>query len=535
MADTSPVKSNKTNKKSENRIDLEVVVFDILRGWWAIVICALIAAMATYIFVTERYTPTYYANATLVVSSKDTANGTVYSNLREANRLADSFSYVLGSQVMKEKIAEVLGMDEFDGTVSTNLIEQTNLIEVSVTASSPQTAFAEVTALIEHHNIVTDKAMQGAVLNVLQMPTVPTAPKTAMNRWDSVLQAAGLAALGAIAMLAFISIVSDTVMTENDLVYKVDCKPLTTIYHERKNLSFRARLQGAKCSMLITNPTTSFRFAETYRLFRTRLEYITKKNGDKVIMVASVLENEGKSTTAANIALMLALNGKKVLLMDADMLKPAQYKLFGTRVRRGAGINEVVMSKTYDMGGIAKQEGLPTLSLLLCRDSVPNSTEILGSGEMSSFIKAAKAYFDYVIIDTPPIAYSTDAECVAEQADATILVIRQGVASAHRINNCLDAIKQSGTNVLGCVFNNVRTFDLFGTATSGARYDSNFRQSGGNKKRKESGYGYGGSSGGSGYGYGYGKQSGYGYGYGGERSIPAITPIEETEVEDDDE
>ncbi|MBR4657773.1 MAG: polysaccharide biosynthesis tyrosine autokinase [Clostridia bacterium] len=481
-------------------VDIEVIIFNIIRNWWIILIGCMITAFASYIVISERYTPTYYAEATFVVTSKDGGSDTVYSNLVVASKLADSFSYVLESPVLQQKIAESLDMPAFSGGVTAKHIENTNLIQIGVETLSPQVAFEEINGIIKYHHIVSDNLMGNAVLDVLKAPTVPAAPLQNMNRTAKVITYTLIAALAIIALLVIASVASDEIMTENDLVTRVDCPALATIYHERKNLSLRARLQGAKTSMLITNPTTSFRFAETYRLFRTRLEYLLKRKGHKVIMVSSALENEGKTTSAANTAIILALNNYKVLLIDGDMLKPALYKALTSRVKRGTSISEVIVSD-IGMEDIPTMEGLPTLSLLLGKTSLSNSTEIIGSEEMKDFLTRARDYFDYIVIDTPPISVASDAECFAELADCTLLVIKQGAARARRINDCIDAVSQSGTDMIGCIFNNVYPLDFLSLSGSERGTDS-YRTSGyGNSYR-------------SGYGYSYGRgYYGYGYGY----------------------
>ena len=488
----------------ESGVDIEVIVFNIVRYWWVVLIGAVIAAMCSYIFVSERYTPTYYAGATFVVTSKDGGSDTAYSNLVVASKLADSFSYVLESPVLQQKVAESLGMSRFAGNVTAKRIANTNLIQVSVVTESPQVSFDEMNAIIKNHHVVSDNLMGGSVLDVLKSPTVPTEPQRNMNRFSKVLLYTAIVVVGIIALLVVASVANDEIMTERDLSTRVDCPALATIYHERKNLSLRARLQGVKTSMLITNPTTSFRFAETYRLFRTRLEYLMKKKNYKVIMVSSTLENEGKTTSAANTAIILALNNNKVLLIDGDMLKPALYKVMTARVKRGTSIEEVI-ENDVELDDLPKMEGLPNLSLLFGKNSLPNSTEIIGSEEMRDFIERAKAHFDYVVIDTPPVAVASDAECFAELADCTLLIIKQGGAHARRINECIDAVSQSGTEILGCIFNNVYPLEFF---NFNARRNNDNHSA---RNREHSGYGYG-------YGYGgYGANSrnGYGgYGYG---------------------
>jgi capsular exopolysaccharide synthesis family protein len=295
-----------------------------------------------------------------------------------------------------------------------------------------------------------------------------------MDRGTRVLKYSLIAALAVVGVIAVFSITSDRIMTEKDLESKVDCHPLAVIYHERKNLSLRARLSGVKTAMLITNPTTSFRFAETYRLFRTRLEYLMDKKGHKVIMVSSVYENEGKTTSAANTAITLALNNKKVLLMDGDMLKPAIYKVMSMRVRRGKAINEIIQSEV-PMEEIPTCEGIPNLSLLLGRTSINNSTALIGSNEMNDFMAKAREYFDYIVIDTPPIALASDAECFAEISDCMLLVIKQAGARAKRINECLEAINRSGTEILGCIFNNVYPLEFLGTQSTDSGARQNYR------------------------------------------------------------
>lgn len=463
----------------ESDFNLEVIAFNIIRNWWIILLGCIIVAMFSYVVVSERYKPKFYAEATLAVTSKSGGSDPVYSNLVVASKLAESFTYVIESPVLQQKIAQSLGNDEFSGKVTAKNIESTNILQIGVEADSPKLAFDEICGIIKYHGEVSEGLLGNAVLDVLKAPTVPTEPKKEMNRPGRILKYTLLAAAGIIAILAVDSVVSDQVMTEKDLETKIDCPALATIYHERKNLSLRAKLHGVKTSMLITNPTTSFRFAETYRLFRTRLEYLMKQKDYKVLMVSSVHENEGKTTSAANTSITLALNNKKVLLIDGDMLKPALYKIMTTRVKRGKAINEMIEQEDVSMDQIPTLNGLPNLSLLMGRSELSNSTEIISSNAMRDFIKKARDYFDYIVIDTPPIALATDAECFAELADCMLLVIKQGGARAKRINDSIDAVKRSGAEILGCIFNNVYPLEFFSMPDNDEKTFQNYRTAGG--------------------------------------------------------
>ena len=120
---------NNPNNEPQSNIDVEVIFFNVIKNWWMILIACLIAAMAAYVFVSERYTPSYYAEATLVVSSKDGGSDVVYSNLVVAEKLAESLSYVLESPVLQQKVAESLEMPGFYGKVTALSIDNTNLID----------------------------------------------------------------------------------------------------------------------------------------------------------------------------------------------------------------------------------------------------------------------------------------------------------------------------------------------------------------------------------------------------------------------
>ena len=139
---------------------------------------------------------------------------------------------------------------------------------------------------------------------------------------------------------------------------------------------------------------------------------------------------------------------------------------------------------------------------------------------MKEFMKKAKEHFDYVVIDTPPIALAGDAECFAGICDAAILVIKQGGSRAARINECLEALTASGVDVLGCIFNNVRSVDVLGLSATESGYDSNYKNYGSSFGEYSTGYGkqsggYGSNNGGYGASKGgYGSYGGYG-GYGG--------------------
>ena len=336
-------KENQSEQVSLFSFDLITVVRDVLKRWYLIVAAVLLAAMAAYTVTQLLYKPAYTTNTTFVVSVQD-SSGTVYQNLSATSNLASVFSEVLNSSILRSKILAQLDMRSFDGTISAEAIAETNLLTLRVTASDPRTAFLVTRSIIENHASVSYQVLGDTVLEVLQAPVVPTAPSNPMNAASNLKKAAVLAALGMIVLLAAMSYSKDVVRSKQEAEKKLGCRVLAEIHHEKKHKTLRSRIRRKKTSVLITNPTISFSFVETFRKLRRRVEQHMPKGGN-VLLITSVLENEGKSTVAVNLALTMAKKGKRILLIDCDMRKPACHKILEVNWH-GDGTADVATGRT---------------------------------------------------------------------------------------------------------------------------------------------------------------------------------------------
>lgn len=455
-----------------------VVVMDVARRWLIILLAALMVGVGTYILTDIRYQPVYKTTTTFVVTSRGSSS-TVYSNLSSTSTLASVFSELLNSSLMRKTIVQELDTGTFDGTITAGAISDTNLITVTVTSSDPRTAFQVSRAIIDHHEELTYQVVGGICLEVLQSPRVPMAPSNYNNASGAMKKAVVYAAVAAAALLAVLSWTRNTIRSGSEAREKLDCTYLGEISHERKHKTLHSQLSRRKSSILITDPGTSFRFVETLRKLRHRVEQ--QLHGRKVLMVTSLLENEGKSTVAVNLALSLAQKYKKVLLIDCDLRKPACHAILEQK-NIPHSLREVLTDRA-PLGEAVLREKKTGLYLLLENRGTGNSGDLLGSERMQQLLSWARREFDYVILDLPPMGQISDAEKMAGFADASLLVVRQNTAPAGAVNKAVAALDGSSAKLLGCVLNNVYSTSLF------------------------SGQGYG-------YGYGYGYNKKYG-GYGG--------------------
>ena len=458
--------------------DPVVVVQDVCKRWLVIVLAAILVGVGAYIHADLTYSPVYTSTTTYVVTSRSSTS-TVYSNLSTATTLASVFEELLNSSLLRKTILAEIGSPVFDGSITAAVIPDTNLINVKVTASDPRTAFLVSRAIIDHHEALTYKVLDSTSLEVLQSPSVPFSPANSANAMDQMKKSAALAALAAAAILAVTSTMRKTIRSKYEAEKELNCECLGEIPHEKKRKTLLAHLLRRKSSILISNPATSFRFVENIRKLRRRVERMAHDR--KVIMVTSLLENEGKSTVAVNLAQSLAQKHAKVLLIDCDLRKPACHAILDMHDASSQLYDVLTGQSSLDNAII--QDKMSPLHLLLEKHAMHSSGDLLASQNMQRLLEQVRQDYDYVILDLPPMAAVSDAECMMEYADASLLVVRQNIAPTPALNKAIAALSGGKAKLLGCVVNNV--------------YASNLSAA------QSYGYGYG-------YGYRYGRYGQYG-------------------------
>lgn len=191
--------------------------------------------------------------------------------------------------------------------------------------------------------------------------------------------------------------------------------------------------------------------AESYRTLRTNIQYSSFDKEYRTIVITSSEPGEGKSTTSGNLAISLSQGEKKVVLIDCDLRKPTMHKRF--KLSNVKGLSDIIVGKTDVTSVLQKYND--NLAIITSGKIPPNPAEMIGSKSMNALLEALKKVFDYIILDTPPVQAVTDAQILANKADATILVIRAEKTKKDSINNSLNLLKKVNANVIGTVLNGV--------------------------------------------------------------------------------
>lgn len=431
--------------------DLHSIRKDIMREWWTILLLALSVGMATHVMVSQRYSESYTTKATLFVTTRGTSN-TVYNNLLSAQETAAKFSQILNSNLLQKKVAEEIGMSGFSGTAYSNVIENTNLLEVRVTAGTPDLSFKQMQSILKNYNRVSDYLLGDAILEVLQAPEVPAEPDAALHTRSAVQKSI----LGTLAVLILIlagfSFMKDTIRSDKDVDRKLDAKRLGTIAHENKYKTVRSRFRKAKSSILLSNPTVSFRYVETMKKLSRKVKNLMDDRKGKSILITSVLENEGKSTVAVNLALALSQESKRVLLIDCDFRKPSQYKVLEMQNEEFDDFGAIINGQSK-IENLVNQISGTDLYCILNTMAFPNSTEMITAGILRKVIDYFSKEMDYIILDTSPMALVADAEEINDMTDASLLVVKQHLVEAKDLNDAIDVLNAGHSKLLGCVFN----------------------------------------------------------------------------------
>jgi polysaccharide biosynthesis transport protein len=204
---------------------------------------------------------------------------------------------------------------------------------------------------------------------------------------------------------------------------------------------------------LVTLTAPQSNIAENYRLIRTGLLLSSTEAGPKVFAVTSPLPSEGKTTIISNLAVSLTQAGKRVLLIDGDLRKPRQHKIFG--IKNLDGLTDYLVGKD-ESGGLIKATPIAGLFLINSGPLPPNPAELLGLPRMASLIDRWKPEYDFILIDSPPVLAVSDVLVLAPKLDGILLVAWAGKTSRDALRKTRERLDLMGLKTLGVILNRVR-------------------------------------------------------------------------------
>lgn len=425
-------------------INYRGIIRDLLKNWWIIVLIVISLYLAATGIGKLVYIPEYTVSTTLVVNAQGTSD--TYTSLAMANEMADIIKEVFQSDVLLELVENEIGKTN-QGTITCNQIQETNLLVLNVTSKDPQNAYQFMNSALKHYDEVSDYVFTNATLQEPSIPITPSNSSELINYRNYIALLGGVAVTGIIICLYLFR---HTLKSSKNATKLLDGRVVGIIPYEKKKRD--KHLKKLKQSLLISSPIASMNFVEANGRMSSRIEYHLNKYNYQVLLVTGISENDGKSTVAANICLSFVEKNKKVLLIDGDFRKPAQYKIFDKEVLDTNPLQDVITGKATLKESIYFNKKSNIYELFLYH-AVDDPSKLMDVITLKKIIDQLKEQFDYIIIDCSPISVSVDAEVWMEVVDSTILLVRQDWTDIRIINDTVDLIWQSDCDFIGFALN----------------------------------------------------------------------------------
>ena len=480
-----------------SNINVFTLARDFYRNIILYILAFLIGVLGVKVYSDAIYVPAYTSTMTVSVSTT-TQYAYFYSDLANTIEVAEVLKNVFDSEVLRLKVEEETGKP-FTASISTKTIAETNFIVISVTDATPQKAYDTLVAVYKNYDkVFNNSVFENTRTNVMSPPTVPMKPSNA--KIDSSFGKKLGLLLAAVMMLAilFLSFIRDTVKQASDVENCIDGELLGVVYHDTIKKKKRKISTSSRTDLLIvSNPNISYGFVESIKRLSIKILYKLKGKQAKRVLFTSYDQHEGKSTISTSVAVQLAKEGAKVLLVDVDLRKPTVPSLFPEMTFDKEKNLYAFLKGKASIEDVIQHNAIDDIDVASSPSGHMQSAEVLHKGKLKELLDYAQDKYDVIVLDTPPVSMVADTEQIADIVDLSILVVIQDRITIPEINETIDMLEASNSEFFGVVLNNVKTLGGFITKDHNVNISEK--------------YGYGRSYG---YGYGYGHGYGYGYGYG---------------------
>ena len=415
---------------------------------WIPLTLALLAGGYRYVSIRRSYSPVYETFAVYRVSASRTGSidmGTYgyYMDSNAAKKLASTYPYVMSSDEGKAMLRESYGVSSLPSTVTCRA-EATMLI-LSSRASSAQRAYDGLHMAADVFPRAGVSILGSFTLEVFDEAPMPEAPTNPLNFTSSTIIWALAGFSAGLIFIAMIAFLRKTVHNSEDLreLLNVPCLGLLP------QVRFKARTKGDR-TILLTNPKLDESYIESIRSIRFQLNKELTSQKAKVIMISSTIPGEGKSTLSSNLALALAEQDQRVILVDCDLRKQSLKDLFGIKTPT-RGLVELIAEQDTDLE--AALTPVPDSKLLLLSgDKIAEQPQnFLSSPRLHSIMSALRGYADYVVVDTPPSGLLSDAASLSQWVDGLIYVIRQDYVPRSSVLDSAGMLNGMDIRFIGCV------------------------------------------------------------------------------------
>lgn len=449
------------NVQNENLLTIvKCIIKDILQRWILIVAVMIVFGSVFDFMKTVTYVPQYGTSMTATLSGGEDT----FKNIDKVQSYVNTLDYLMNSNNAKSYVKKKMPITKTTYKAEVTL-KQANVVKIKVTADTKREAYFSIKLLNDWYIDNTERYSFPYNITVLKESKFSTKPVNPNSHIKNFLIGAVGSGFVLSCLFGLYFFLRDTIKSEEEVENKLDTRLYAKLPFEVKK---REDARNKK-AILITSLKTSFFFRESINKLRSKVEASSDKHGYKSFMITSAYENEGKSSVAANLALALAKNGRKVVLVDADFNKPAVFKIFD--LDGSKSLNKAIEgASSWRSQVVSDRSGL---DLLPCSQDSLKSEILTNSKKLDEIMKELREEYDFVIVDTCPAYLLNEPMAMNELVDATLFIVRQDYATSDVINETVKCLTYVKDNVLGVVFKNVVSEGNKGTSNYNNRYGYN--------------------------------------------------------------
>ncbi len=418
------------------------------KRWWLVMAGAVIGTTLSLLWV-QQLPPVYQGTVTFFATTPSLDPASPLQSDQFGQQRVNSYVRLLDSELMAERVVADADTepDLTEREVMTAISGEADLNTVLLTSYVRSTSSSRAEVIVNSvalqlpllvEDIESESGQASVRLRRVSGPTLdpsPVGPQTEL--WIAAGLLLGLA-LGVTAALLR-GLLDRTVRTPEDLRERFSAPALG-----------RIPAGSLKKSPLLSEGNQDWVRAEAFRQLRTNLQFVDIEKPVTVLAVTSSLPAEGKSSTAANLAITFSEAGKRVLLIEGDLRRPVLADLF--KLEGAVGLTNV-LAHQVQLDDVVQQWGTHGLHFMASGPIPPNPSELLGSEAMVMLLAEARGLYDLVVIDTPPLLPVTDGAITAAGADGAIVVVRYGKTHATEIERALENLRAVDARLLGTVLN----------------------------------------------------------------------------------
>lgn len=424
----------------------------ILQDRWGLALITAMLMLAAVAGFTFLQTPQYQAtNRVFVQTQTGSSVADLNSGVSFASQQIISYADVARSPLVLDPVIEELDLDtsaqELASQISTAVPPETLILELTATDDDPARAAAIANATSESLRLQvsaleTTEGESTVELTVISPAVEPTSPASPNILRNGVIGLA-LAALAAVAVTIVREFFDNRVRRPEDIEQAFDCAVIATIPASKDETNLP----------LISVQLPQSAQAEAYRELRTNLQFMGLTGDSSSVLFTSSLPGEGKTSSAINLAHVVAQAGNRVLLIDADLRRPTIARYLG--LEGGAGLTSVLSGRA-DLEDVTQPLETEGLEVLASGPIPPNPSELLGSKSMQNLLTEAAATYDFVVIDTAPMLAVTDAVALSRYVGGTVVVAESERVRRPQLSQALEKLDVVEARLLGVVLNRVR-------------------------------------------------------------------------------